>query len=60
MIKVNSFLFLIDGVVLTISTPNHNVNIIKQTPIQEIKDVRDVPPIKFKAAIKNRKDKLKI
>ena len=60
MIKVNSFLFLIDGVVLTISTSNHNVNIIKQTPIQEIKDVRDVPPIKFKAAIKNRKDKLKI
>jgi len=51
---------LVGGVVLIISTPpNHNVDIIKQTPLQNMKDVRNLPPIRFKAAIKNKKDMLK-
>ena len=60
IIKANSFLFLVGGVVLIISTPNHNVDIIKQTPVQNMKDVRNLPPIKLKAAIKSKKDRLKI
>ena len=55
IIKANSFLFLVDGVVLTMSTPNHNVNIIKQTSIQNMKDVRNLPPTNLKAATKNNK-----
>ena len=60
MIKANSFLFLIDGVVLIRNTPNHNINLIKQTSVQNMKDVRNLPPIKLKAAIKSKKDRLKI
>jgi len=51
---------LVGGVVLIISTPNHNVDIIKQTPVQNMKDVRNLPPTRLKAAIKNKKDMLKI
>ena len=40
MIEANSFLFLTGEVVLIMSTSSHNVNTLKQRPIQEIKDVK--------------------